>query len=118
MLEKRLGIPMMGCDIYVNAAGGLEIKEPAADLSVFAAILSSFRNRSLPTHTVLLGELSLSGEVRPINQVYPRVREAAAMGFRKCIVPQGNLPLINPVENIELIPIRAVSQLSDLIFFD
>jgi DNA repair protein RadA/Sms len=118
MLEKRLGIPMMGCDIYVNAAGGLEVQEPAADLGVFAAILSSFRNRPLPSHTVLLGELSLSGSVRPINQVYARVREAAAMGFKMCIVPEGNLPLVNPVDNIELVPIGAVSQLSDLIFAD
>jgi len=116
MLEKRLEVPMMGCDIYVNAAGGLEIKEPAADLAVFASILSSFRNRALPSHTVLLGELSLSGEVRAVNQIYPRVREAAAMGFKKCIIPEGNLPLMNPVENIELIPIVTVSQLSDLVF--
>jgi DNA repair protein RadA/Sms len=116
MLEKRLEIPMMGCDIYVNAAGGLEIKEPAADLAVFASILSSFRNRALPAYTVLLGELSLSGEVRPISQVYPRVREAAAMGFKRCILPEGNLPLINPVENIELTPLLNVSQLSELIF--
>jgi len=116
MLEKRLEIPMMGCDIYVNAAGGLEIREPAADLAVFASILSSFRNRALPPHTVLLGELSLSGEVRAVNQIYPRVREAAAMGFKRCIIPEGNLPLINPVENIELIPIVTVSQLSDLVF--
>jgi DNA repair protein RadA/Sms len=107
---------MMGCDIYVNAAGGLEIKEPAADLAVFASILSSFRNRALPAYTVLLGELSLSGEVRPISQVYPRVREAVAMGFKRCILPEGNLPLINPVENIELTPILNVSQLSEMIF--
>jgi DNA repair protein RadA/Sms len=116
MLEKRLGIPMMGCDIYVNAAGGLEIKEPAADLAVFASILSSFRNRALPAHTVLFGELSLSGEVRPVSQIYPRLREAAAMGFKRCILPEGNLPLLDPVENIELAPIRTVSQLSELLF--
>jgi DNA repair protein RadA/Sms len=116
MLEKRLEIPMTGCDIFVSAAGGLEIKEPAADLAVFASILSSFRNRALPARAVLLGELSLSGEVRPISQAYARLREAAAMGFRTCILPAGNLPLVNPVENIELIPIANVSQLSELIF--
>jgi DNA repair protein RadA/Sms len=116
MLEKRLEIPMTSCDIYVNAAGGLEIKEPAADLAVFASILSSFRNRALPAHTVLLGELSLSGEVRPVSQVYPRIREAAAMGFKNCILPAGNLPLVDHVENIALAPIANVSQLSELIF--
>ncbi len=116
MLEKRLGIPMMGCDIYVNASGGLEIDEPGSDLGVFAAILSSFRNRALPTHTVLLGELSLSGEVRPIAQAHLRVREAAAMGFRRCILPAGNLPLVDAVEGIELIGIKSVSELSEHIF--
>ena len=116
MLEKQLGIQMGGCDIYVNAAGGLEIDEPGSDLGIFAAILSSFRNRPLPGRTVLLGELSLSGDVRPINQAHVRVREAAAMGFDKCILPAGNLPLVDPVEGIELIPVNTVSQLSDLLF--
>jgi DNA repair protein RadA/Sms len=116
MLEKQLGIQMGGCDIYVNAAGGLEIDEPGSDLGIFAAILSSFRNRPLPGRTVLLGELSLSGDVRPINQAHVRVREAAAMGFDKCILPAGNLPLVDPVEGIELIPVNTVSQLSDILF--
>ena len=117
MLEKRLGIPMMGCDIYVNASGGLEVDEPGSDLGVFAAILSSFRNRPLPTHTVLLGELSLSGEVRAISQAHLRIREGAAMGFKRCILPAGNLPLVDSIESIELIPIKSVSELSDLIFY-
>lgn len=116
MLEKRLGIPMMGCDIYVNASGGLEVDEPGSDLGIFAAILSSFRNRPLPTHTVLLGELSLSGEVRPIGQAHLRVREAAAMGFKRCILPAGNLPLADSVESVELMPIKSVAELSDLVF--
>jgi DNA repair protein RadA/Sms len=116
MLEKRLGIQMSGCDIYVNTAGGLEIDEPGSDLGIFAAILSSLRNRSLAPHTVLLGELSLSGDIRPINQMHVRVREAALMAFRKCILPAGNLPLVDPIEGIELTPVRTVSQLSDLLF--
>jgi DNA repair protein RadA/Sms len=116
MLEKRLGIHMMGCDIYVNAAGGLEIDEPGSDLGIFAAILSSMRNRPLPTHTILLGELSLSGDVRPISQAHVRVREAAAMGFRKCLLPAGNLPLVDLVEGIELIAVKSVTQLSDILF--
>lgn len=116
MLEKRLEIQMGGCDIYVNAAGGLEIDEPGSDLGIFAAILSSFRNRPLPSHTVLLGELSLSGEVRPVSQAHVRVREAAAMGFEKCILPAGNLPLVDAVPGIELMPVRTVAQLSELLF--
>ena len=116
ILEKRLGIQMNGCDIYVNAAGGLEIDEPGSDLGILTAIFSSMRNRSLDPGTVLLGELSLSGEVRPVSQAHVRVREAAAMGFSKCILPAGNLPLVDPVENIALIPIKNVGQLSDLLF--
>lgn len=116
MLEKRMGVSLMGCDIYVNAAGGLQVDEPGSDLAVAAAILSSFRNRALDPHTVLLGELSLAGEIRPISQAHLRVREAAAMGFRKCILPAGNLPLLDSVEEIEQIPVKTVSQLSELIF--
>ena len=116
MLEKRLGIPIMGCDIYVNAAGGLQVDEPAADLALFAAILSSFRNRSLPPSTVLIGELGLSGEVRPVSQAHLRAREAAAMGFRRCILPAGNLPLHDSAGSIELMPLRSVLELSDVIF--
>jgi DNA repair protein RadA/Sms len=118
MLEKRLGFHLTGCDIYVNAAGGLEINEPAADLGIVAAILSSFRNHPVSSHTVLMGELGLSGEVRPVSQVYPRIREAAAMGFRKCVVPSGNLPLVESVASVELVPLRSVSELSDVIFVD
>jgi len=116
ILEKRLGIQMSGCDIYVNAAGGLEIDEPGSDLGIFTAIFSSMRNRSLAPYTVLLGELSLSGEIRPVSQIHPRVREAAAMGFRKCVLPEANLPLVEPVENIEMIPVKTVDQLSEILF--
>jgi DNA repair protein RadA/Sms len=116
MLEKRLGIQMSGCDIYVNTAGGLEIDEPGSDLGIFAAILSSLRNRPLSADTVLLGELSLSGDIRPISQMHVRIREAALMSFNKCILPSGNLPLVDPIGGIELVPVRTVSQLSDLLF--
>jgi DNA repair protein RadA/Sms len=116
MLEKRMEIPVMGCDIYVNAAGGLQIDETASDLALFAAIMSSFRNRALPPNTVLIGELGLSGEVRPVSQAHLRVREAAAMGFKKCILPGGNLPLHEPVHNVELTALRTVLELSDAAF--
>ncbi len=116
MLEKRLGTPMMGCDIYVNAAGGLEINEPASDLAIVAAILSSFRNHPLSSSTILLGELGLSGEVRPINQVHLRLREVAAMGFRRCVLPAGNLPLVDPPPGVVTEAVRTVQQLSDLVF--
>jgi DNA repair protein RadA/Sms len=113
---RKMGKSMAGSDIYVNTAGGLEIDEPGSDLGIFAAILSSLRNRPLKHHTVLLGELSLSGDIRPISQVHPRAREAALMGFQRCIMPAGNLPLVDPIENIELVPVRNVGDLSDILF--
>ncbi len=116
MMEKRLGVPMTGCDIYLNAAGGIEIDEPATDLAVFAAVMSSFRNRAVTPRTVLIGELGLSGEVRPVNQVHLRLREAATMGFRRCVLPAGNLPLLEHVQGVELLSVRTVSDLFDLIF--
>jgi DNA repair protein RadA/Sms len=116
MLEKRLGIQMGGCDIYVNTAGGLEIDDPGSDLGILASILSSLRNRPQMPNTVLLGELSLSGDVRPVSQAHLRVREAAAMAFRKCILPAGNLPLVDPVSGIELIPVKTVGQISEILF--
>ena len=116
MLEKRLGVQMTGSDIYVNTAGGLEVDEPGADLGLFAAILGSLRNRPIASRTVLVGELSLSGDVRPVPQAHLRVREAAAMGFSRVILPAGNLPLVDPVGGIELVQIGTVEELTELIF--
>jgi DNA repair protein RadA/Sms len=116
MLEKRLDVPLLGCDIYANAAGGLEIDEPAADLAIAAAILSSFRNRAVPASTTLIGELGLAGEARPISQAALRVREAAALGFERCILPSGNLPIADAPETIELAAVGSIGDLSDLIF--
>jgi len=116
MMEKKLEVPLTGCDIYVNVAGGLELREPAADLAVVAAIMSSFRNRAVAGKTVLLGEMGLSGEVRPVSQVHPRIREAGAMGFRRCILPGGNLPLVDTAEDVEVVPVKSVGELGDVIF--
>jgi DNA repair protein RadA/Sms len=92
VLEKRVGLELLGDDVFVSVAGGLEIDEPAADLGVAAAIASSFRNRALPPHTVLFGEVGLGGEVRGAAQAALRVREAAQMGFTHCVLPARNIP--------------------------
>jgi DNA repair protein RadA/Sms len=115
MMEKKLGVPLNGCDIYVNVAGGLEISEPASDLAIFAAVLSSFRNHALAAGTVLLGELGLAGEVRPISQAHLRIREAVSMGFRRCVLPAGNLPLADTVSGAELVPLQTVDHLPDVV---
>jgi DNA repair protein RadA/Sms len=92
VLEKRVGLELLGDDVFVSVAGGLEVDEPAADLGVAAAVASSFRNRPLPSHTVLFGEVGLGGEVRGAGQPGARIREAAQMGFTRCILPARNVP--------------------------
>ncbi|PYV12987.1 MAG: hypothetical protein DMG07_15760 [Acidobacteria bacterium] len=94
----------------------MEVDEPAADLGIVAAILSSFRNHPILGSTVLVGELGLGGEARPVASAAVRVREAASLGFRRCILPAGNFPLLDPPAAIEVLPIRSVADLSDLVF--
>jgi DNA repair protein RadA/Sms len=92
VLEKRVGLELLGDDVFVSVAGGLEVDEPAADLGVAAAVASSFRNRPLPANTVLFGEVGLGGEVRGAAQSALRVKEAAQMGFTRCILPARDVP--------------------------
>jgi DNA repair protein RadA/Sms len=89
VLESRAGIPFAGLDVYLNVAGGLRITEPAADLAVAAALLSAREDVALPTETVVFGEISLSGAIRPVTQAENRLKEAQKLGFSKAIVPKG-----------------------------
>jgi DNA repair protein RadA/Sms len=91
VLEKRAGLALAADDVYVNVAGGMNIDEPAADLSVLAAVASSVRNRGLSPATALFGEVGLSGEIRGVPQAALRVREAAQMGFTRLIIPSANV---------------------------
>ena len=91
VLEKRAGLNLIGDDVFVNVAGGMTVDEPASDLGVLAAIASSVRNRAIPATTAMFGEVGLAGEVRGVTQAGLRLREAAQMGFRRCIVPQANI---------------------------
>jgi DNA repair protein RadA/Sms len=91
VLEKRAGLNLIGEDVFVNIAGGMAIDEPAADLSVAAAIASSLRNRPIRPGTAVFGELGLAGEVRGAAQAPLRIREAAQLGFTRCVVPRANL---------------------------
>ncbi|HHS94581.1 MAG TPA: DNA repair protein RadA [Rhodobacterales bacterium] len=90
VLEARCGIPFAGLDVYLNVAGGLKISEPAADLAVAAALLSAREDAALPKNTVLFGEISLSGALRPVSQTQNRLKEAAKLGFGAAILPQGS----------------------------
>ena len=91
VLEKRAGLNLAGDDVFVNVAGGMTVDEPAADLGVLAAIASSVRNRVVSSGTAVFGEVGLAGEIRGIPQAPLRVREAAQMGFRRCVMPEANI---------------------------
>jgi DNA repair protein RadA/Sms len=87
VMEKRLGLPLAACDVFLNVAGGLRIAEPAADLGVVAAVLSSYRDRPLPPGWIFLGEVGLTGEVRGVSQAERRLQEAARLAFTGAVVP-------------------------------
>ena len=92
VLEKHLGLPLSRFDCYLAVAGGLEVEEPAADLGVAAAVVASYRDLTLPEGTVLVGELGLGGQLRPVGQLDLRLQEAARLGFRRAVVPRTALP--------------------------
>jgi len=92
VLEARCGIPFAGLDVYLNVAGGIKISEPAADLAVAAALLSAREDSSLPAETVIFGEISLSGALRPVGQTENRLKEARKLGFTSAILPSGGKP--------------------------
>jgi DNA repair protein RadA/Sms len=92
VLEARCGIPFAGLDVYLNVAGGIKISEPAADLAVAAALLSAREDANLPADTVIFGEISLSGALRPVSQTENRLKEAKKLGFTSAIVPAGGKP--------------------------
>ncbi|EBA09697.1 DNA repair protein RadA [Sagittula stellata] len=89
VLESRVGIPFAGLDVYLNVAGGMRVGEPAADLAVAAALLSAREDAALPRETVVFGEISLSGALRPVGQTENRLKEAAKLGFSTAILPSG-----------------------------
>ena len=92
VLEKRVGIPLSKLDAYVASSGGLTVAEPAADLGIAIAVTASFRDRVVDPYTVLVGEVGLEGQVRPVSQLELRLKEAAKLGFKRAVVPKGQVP--------------------------
>ena len=91
LLEKKLDLPLGTYDVFINISGGIKINEPSADLAVIAAILSSYRDRELSAHTLFLGEVSLTGEIREVSGLAQRLKEMETQGFKKAVIP--NIPL-------------------------
>jgi DNA repair protein RadA/Sms len=114
VLEKRLGIQISDCDAYVNVAGGMRITEPAIDLAVVSAILSSYKNIVIDNHTILFGEVGLTGEIRAVNMSEQRVAEAAKLGFEVCILPEVNKEHIKAAAGLKLIGVRNIQELMKL----
>ncbi len=115
VLEKRAGIHLGSCDAYVNLTGGIRLSEPAADLGIVLALVSSYRNRPVDEHTIIFGEVGLSGEVRGVNMAGQRVKEAAKLGFTTCILPATNASNIEPVSGMRLLGVKNVKEAIDLI---
>ena len=117
VLEKRAGLALLGDDVFVNVAGGITVDEPAADLGVAAAVASSFRNRPVAPGTAVFGEVGLAGEIRAITQAARRIREAAQMGFSRCLLPKGNLDGHDLFDaGCQLIGVAAIGEALDLLF--
>ena len=115
VLEKRAGIHMSGSDAYVNVAGGIKVNEPALDLGIVMALVSSFKNRVIDEKTVIFGEVGLAGEVRAVSQAQQRVNEAVKLGFKTCILPGVCMKNIKSSNEIEIIGVNNVNEAIKLI---
>ncbi|MDP2829937.1 MAG: DNA repair protein RadA [Sulfuricellaceae bacterium] len=109
VLHRHAGVACFDQDVFVNAVGGVKITEPAADLSVLLAIVSSLRNKPLPSKLVVFGEVGLAGEIRPVQRGLERLREAAKLGFTHAIVPHANQPK-HAISGMEITPVERLEQ--------
>jgi DNA repair protein RadA/Sms len=116
VMEKQLGMHLMGYDIFMNVAGGVKVIEPAVDMAIVSAIASSFLDKPISDGTVVIGEVGLTGEVRAIGQVDSRVAEAQKMGFKRCLLPDSNLKRISDIDGIDVSGIRNVAEAVDTLF--
>lgn len=113
VLEKRLGLRLSSCDAYINIAGGIKINEPAVDIGILLAIVSSFRDFSVDEKMMCFGEVGLSGEVRAVNMAAQRVQEAKKLGFTSCMLPQVNVESLGKIQGIQMIGVRNIKEAID-----
>ncbi len=116
VLEKKVGMSLYNQDIYLNVVGGMSIDEPAADLAVIMAIASSFRDIIIPNDMIVFGEVGLTGEIRTVNQAQQRINEGAKMGFKKAIIPHGNLEGLTRPEGFQVIGMKHVDDVFKYFF--
>ncbi len=115
VLEKRLGLKTASCDAYINLAGGMKLNEPAIDLAIAAAIISSYKNVPVREDTVIFGEIGLTGEVRSVSQAPVRVKEAKRLGFKTVCLPAGNMKNVERDTSVDLVGIGNVKDIYDFI---
>lgn len=116
VMEKRLGMHLLNQDIFLNIAGGMRVEEPGADLGVIASIASSFKDQLIRPEMVVFGEVGLGGEVRGISQSEKRVKEAARLGFKECLLPKQNQEKIRGQKDIELMGVRTIREAVSFLF--
>jgi DNA repair protein RadA/Sms len=108
VLEKRVGLALSDYDAYINIAGGIRMNEPAADLGIVMAIVSSYKNKPIAEDLLVFGEVGLSGEVRAVTMPEQRVAEAKKLGFKTCILPAVSVKSLGNIEGIEVIGVKNV----------
>ncbi|MBI5050025.1 MAG: DNA repair protein RadA [Nitrospirae bacterium] len=116
VLDKRIGMHLGAMDIFVNVVGGLKVDEPAVDMAIIAAVASSFKNKAVDPATFVFGEVGLSGELRAISQAEMRIKEAAKLGFKRGLIPAGNISSLKG-HDIEIIGVKNVQEALEILFF-
>lgn len=116
VLEKKAGLAMQSSDTFINVTGGLQLKEPAADLAILCALASSFKEVPVDFKTILIGEVGLTGEIRGVNSIEKRLIEAQKMGFKRAVIAEANEKISKDIKNIEIIPVNNVRQVIDFLF--
>ena len=110
VLEKRVGIHLSNYDAYINIAGGIKMNEPAVDLGIVMAIVSSYKNQPIDEKTIVFGEVGLSGEVRAVNMPEQRVAEAKKLGFTTCIMPEVSREVVKNIKGIKIIGVKTINE--------
>ncbi len=116
VMEKRLGMNLSGLDIFMNVTGGVKIVEPSADLAIAAALASSFLDKPVDKHTTLIGEIGLTGEIRAVGHAQARIKEAAKMGFTRCLVPSNNIKQLSKVKNMTIESVSFLKSVVEVLF--
>ncbi|MBC5690561.1 DNA repair protein RadA [Mediterraneibacter sp. NSJ-55] len=115
VLEKRIGLPLSNYDAYVNIAGGIRMNEPAIDLGIVMALVSSYKNRPIDEKVIVFGEVGLSGEVRAVNMPEQRVAEAKKLGFETCVLPCVSQKMVKEIKGIKIVGVTTISDAMDFI---